>query len=107
MNKEGMIKHREVLNAWLEGAEVQCRDGKGYLWWTNSEPQWDKSIEYRIKPAPIKRTVTGWFNVYGGSNRIYLGSQCKCLDEANSVANKGARIACIKHTFEFEEGEGL
>ena len=53
MSKEGMIKHREVLNAWLDGAEVQYRNFYDDANWYNIvNPSWDADNGYRIKPQP-------------------------------------------------------
>ena len=50
---------------------------------------------------PIKYTVTRWFNMYPDGLSMYRAKK-----EADEVAMT-TRIACIEHTFEFEEGEGI
>jgi len=53
MNKEGILKHKEVFDAWLEGAEIQ------YKVFTNGEwedvkdfdPSWNPNTRYRVKPV--------------------------------------------------------
>lgn len=46
-----MKKYADVVRAYLDGAEVQCRyigdEGK---WLDILEPKWDEYTEYRIKP---------------------------------------------------------
>lgn len=46
-----MKKYADVVRAYLDGAEVQCRliRDKG-KWLDISEPKWDENTEYRIKP---------------------------------------------------------
>ena len=53
MSREGIIKHREVFDRWLEGAEIEyfntgTRKGR----WLNSppSPSWHTCTEYRVKP---------------------------------------------------------
>ena len=48
MIREDILKHRDVFNKWLDGAEIQYYDGKE---WINIEnPDWDKNFKYRVKP---------------------------------------------------------
>lgn len=43
-------KHRDLIRAWADGAEVQCKSTEGD--WINCDwtPSWDSDDEYRIKP---------------------------------------------------------
>lgn len=48
-------KHADVIHAWAEGAEVQCkREGR---WETDFDPNFFDSLEYRIKPKTGKYRV--------------------------------------------------
>ena len=52
---EGIKKHREVFNAWLDGAEVERSiDGKG-SWVTLYEPTFYADYHYRVKPVLMER----------------------------------------------------
>jgi hypothetical protein len=97
-----MIKHREVLNAWLDGAEVEEYSPVAGKWLTTSEPKYLQYTQYRIKPTPIKHTVTRWFNMYPNGPALDHETRSEADDRSTR-----SRIACIKHTFEFEEGEGI
>lgn len=48
MNREGIKKHKELFDAWLDGATVQRRcNGK---FWDDNDPTFRPEHEYRIKP---------------------------------------------------------
>lgn len=46
-------KHAELIKAWADGAEIECRlpFEIGYeKWYASTEPKWLSECEYRIKP---------------------------------------------------------
>jgi hypothetical protein len=51
MNKEGILKHKKVFDAWLEGAEIQYRVFSNGEWEDVFNPLWNSNTEYRVKPA--------------------------------------------------------
>ena len=104
MSKEGMIKHREVLNAWLDGVTVEEWNSIVDGWLTTSEPSFLKGVEYRIKPTPIKHTVTRWFNIYENDVIDYMPHKTKA--EADDMRSP-KRSACVSVEFKWTEGEGL
>lgn len=55
MTKEGYIKHKEIIEKWAQGAEIEV---ESYLW--GGKRQWDpvgrsssflESKNYRLKPS--------------------------------------------------------
>lgn len=51
-------KHAEIIKAWADGAQVQCRGTCDTTWKDIGEqPCWFDTIEYRIKPAPKEDVV--------------------------------------------------
>lgn len=54
MTKEGILKHKEVFEAWLDGAEIQffSSDYKG--WIDIEKPSWDIELIYRVKPTKLE-----------------------------------------------------
>jgi len=47
-------KHHDLIVAWAKGAVIQCRNATSLgmkEWRTNTVPQWDEDLEYRIKPT--------------------------------------------------------
>jgi len=53
-------KHAEVITAWANGAEIQFRDiCFSEDWKDTRQPQWDESLEYRVKPAEPERPRVG------------------------------------------------
>ena len=60
--KKGLLKHRKVLNAWLDGEKIQyCSPPSGH-WFAITMPEFKEESEYRIAPTPIE--VELWVNVY-------------------------------------------
>jgi hypothetical protein len=41
-------KHAELIKAWADGAEIECRDCR--VWYYAKDPRWQEDMEYRIKP---------------------------------------------------------
>lgn len=41
--------HADLIKAWADGAKIQFKDSFG-VWWDIKNPNWDITIEYRIKP---------------------------------------------------------
>lgn len=55
-------KHAEVIKAWADGAEIECRfPTDTYPEWTDTgDPGWYDNWEYRVKPQPKKYKVDVW-----------------------------------------------
>lgn len=61
-----------IIQAFAEGKEIEVREADiNTIWYDTIRPEWDDSLEYRIKPEP--KIITGWVNVYpdGFSTRCY------------------------------------
>ena len=41
-------KHAELIKAWADGAEIECKDCG--VWYYAKDPRWQEDMEYRIKP---------------------------------------------------------
>lgn len=50
MDREDILKHREVFNKWLDGAEIQFYDTKCNKWISTKYPNWSIGLKYRVKP---------------------------------------------------------
>lgn len=50
-------KHADVIIAWAEGAEVECRGQPSRGWSAVINPVWSEDYEYRVKPP------TRWYRV--------------------------------------------
>lgn len=51
MTKEQYLKHKEIIDAWANGAEIEFKtidDG----WVDAKNPNWILDLEYRVKPQP-------------------------------------------------------
>lgn len=104
MNREQATKLLPIIQAWVEGKDIECKDH------LNLSPHWlpitcqdnhyfSHTWEYRIKPEVKDR----WANVYGNRGpsvgTVWLTKE---LADANQAQG---RTACIKFTY--TEGEGL
>jgi hypothetical protein len=47
-------KHAELIKAWADGAEIECKGLVTDEWYLDTCPTWNPVREYRIKPTPIK-----------------------------------------------------
>ena len=86
-------KHAEVIKAWADGAEIECRENEHRKWMTVHTPVWSNLTEYRVKPEPKPDIVT----------------ECKLLGAYkavlwNSVTNT-VPGANLKLTFDGETGK--
>ena len=45
-------KHADLIYAWVDGAEIQFKNGYGDWISTGGYPTWFKDQEYRVKPQP-------------------------------------------------------
>lgn len=61
-------KHADLIHAWAEGAEIECRQANGD-WVHMSQPKWDAPSIYRIKPEKKPDVV----------HQYYLTSQMDLL----------------------------
>ena len=52
MTREGLLKHKELFNKWLDGAEIQFLSNSNE-WIDLNNPSWDENIEYRVKHYKI------------------------------------------------------
>jgi len=47
-------KHADVIKAWADGAEIECRGEEDAAWkaLTGRSPCWFDEVQYRVKPVP-------------------------------------------------------
>ena len=97
---EGIKKHKDVFDAWLDGAEIQYQCEGGDNWRPTLRPTWSQDLKYRVKPA-APETRVGWVNVYRYSAYLYITKA-----DADIVMDD-ARIACVPVMLDFIPGDGL
>ena len=50
-------KHADLIHAWADGAEIQCKSHKNDKWEDVGTPAWGEHFFYRIKPETKKDFV--------------------------------------------------
>lgn len=92
-------KHKDVIIAWANGAEIQHRSPSTKLWTDNDTPCWIGSYDYRVKPREFKEGA--WYPVvsHGGYKEMALFSEGKFLVSENG-------LECEEHNFKWI-GEAL
>lgn len=50
MTREGAIKHKEVILAFMDGADIEYQDSDSNEWYKAPTPQFYSDTEYRVKP---------------------------------------------------------
>lgn len=54
---EAYFKHKEIIEAWLQGADVERFNQVNSKWCNSIIPKFEYEGEYRIKPANIKKYI--------------------------------------------------
>ena len=54
MTKEGYNKHKELIEAWGKGAEIQYYSKMRKEWIDTENPEWRVDLTYRIKPTKLE-----------------------------------------------------
>ena len=62
MTAEAYFKHKEIIEAWLQGADVEYLEDLDYTWYDMSHPVFCEQAQYRIKPANIKKYIIVGFD---------------------------------------------
>ena len=59
---EAYFKHKEVIEAWLQGADVEYLGALADTWYYAPNPGFNEQSQYRIKPANIKKYIIVGFD---------------------------------------------
>lgn len=59
---EAYFKHKEVIEAWLQGADVEYFDDLYDTWCWSYSPPFIEQAQYRIKPANLKKYIIVGFD---------------------------------------------
>jgi hypothetical protein len=54
-------KHAELIKAWADGAEIECKHPWSKEWIDADVPSWNNDIKYRIKPEPKPDVVRTFY----------------------------------------------
>ena len=82
----------EVMQAALDGKEIEFRLNEGDRWMTcnkPSAPSWDwPYVDYRIKPEPLE----GWCNIYGSHAFGFYETKEEAEEAASSNVIKTIKL---------------
>jgi len=71
-------KHADLIHAWADGAEIQCKSHENDKWEDVRTPAWGEHFFYRIKPEPkpdiVHRTRIVIFEPYTDGVKFDYGS---------------------------------
>lgn len=85
-------KHAELIKAWADGAEIECRYGGG-AWCFVTRPDWDEDCEYRIKPEPKPDVVRyGFAPHYWGQVVARVDDNLKITFDGETGKLKSAEV---------------
>lgn len=90
-------KHAELIKAWADGAEIECRSVSVNKWVTldgpggDTQPAWLDGCEYRIKPQPPKK-VEMWQWVYKDRDSVIYMSSGFYKNEAEAESSTCSTI---------------
>lgn len=89
MTAEAYFKHKEVIEAWLQGADVEVLDGDDGVWYHVPSPQFVADWQYRSKPANIKKYIIVGFdgNYYHHTNGVWHSK----IETCSADGKKGMR----------------
>ena len=92
-------KHAELIKAWADGAEIECKGLVTEGWYLDTCPTWNEVRQYRIKPEPKPDSV-GYLLNWGNSKAQW----CEFRVEQNNEDGEPIRPQ-LKLTFDGETGE--
>jgi hypothetical protein len=78
--KKPMHKHRDLIIAWANGAEIEVLDNNTWFW--ASTPQWDEHRQYRIMAAPKPDVVEEVYVMKRINGEVYV---CQGFHEIPNV----------------------
>lgn len=95
-------KHRDLIKAWADGAEIQVKDS-GARWADMSKPTWQEWTTYRIKPKTIKYRNFLWSPEYAWSlNKRVV---CVCSEQEHLEQPRTDWTGFIKWLGDWQEVE--
>ena len=88
MTAEAYFKHKEIIEAWLQGADVEFL-GDNDEWGHVPNPQFGAEWQYRSKPANIKKYIIVGFdgNYYHHTNGVWNSK----IETCSADSKKGMR----------------
>jgi len=85
-------KHADLIHAWADGAQIQCKSLEDDKWENVRTPSWCEHFFYRIKPE-LKPDVIYWTRVN------------KWKDAFTGLTTSAGAFANVEFIFDGETGE--
>lgn len=92
-------KHADVIIAWANGAEIECRGQPSRGWITATNPCWSEEYEYRIKPPAKKYRVA----LFESDTSVYYTSTADTPEDANFYEKGRGFVRWLTDWVEYEE----
>lgn len=88
--------HADVINAWANGAQIQCRASSDEPWaHAGKTPSWSKHLEFRVKPPVVNREK--WVVIYRDHDEI--GDEIRGYFLADTQEEASAKFMDIKPSY--------
>ena len=94
-------KHADVIIAWANGAEIECRDTPTSPWTNAHTPSWYENCEYRVKP-PVRKYRVALFISCGDDGETYTAT-ANTHESADIYATSKRFIRWLTDWIEYEE----
>ena len=84
---EAYFKHKEVIEAWLQGADVEYLEALNDTWYYAPNPGFIEQSQYRSKPVNIKKYIIVGFdgNYYHHTNGVWHSKIETCSADGKKV----------------------
>lgn len=87
MTREGVIKHKDVILAFVEGADIEYYDFG--TWRDTPAPQFDPRTEYRVKPKEEIIPMD-----FSDAERL-IGKVIRVRQNSNHLLITGCKYTCV------------
>lgn len=68
-------KHADVIKAWADGFDIQVRNSEtSDIWYDTESPDWDETLEYRVKPAKVPDIIREVGILLGTNGAVWFDS---------------------------------
>ncbi|WP_045736771.1 hypothetical protein [Xanthomonas sp. MUS 060] len=105
MNKTETQRMIEVMQAYIDGKQIECGDvGSCSVWTTISDPLWDWGCcDYRVKQEPRVIYVNEYSDGSIAPHDNMVSADCMCIHETAEEARRGANDKVLRVAVKYRE----